>query len=114
MPTKKEHLISQLYASPKHFTGVEVVNFIKEISELPEQQKDLFGGKIPNTYFVGCSAADDGGFMMAHCGKENKDNGANYVVTTTGLHADQIPDECTDAKTFAELVAKLLNEYYNK
>lgn len=79
-----------------------------------EKQKDLFGEPVPVTYFVGVPSAEDGGFMMCSCGRANGDGGANWVVTTTGLKADEIPEECTDAKTFALLVAKLLNEHYNK
>ena len=30
------------------------------------------------------------------------------------LKADEVPELCNDAKTFAVLVAKLLNEHYNK
>ncbi len=78
------------------------------------ENKDLFGEKVKEVYFVGVPAAEDGGFIMASCGRSNKDNGPVWVVTTTGLKADEIPDECNDAETFALLVAKLLNEYYNK
>ena len=54
----------------------------------------------------------DNGFMMCSCGTSISDN-QNYVVTTYYLKADEVPDLCNDAKTFAELVAKLLNNYYN-
>jgi len=76
--------------------------------------KDLFGEKAKETYFVGVPAAQDAGFIMASCGRSNKDNGPIWVITTTGLKADEIPDECNDAEEFSKLVAKLLNDYYNK
>ena len=78
------------------------------------ENKDLFGAKIPTTYFLGVPAAQDGGFTLCSCGRSNKDNGPIWVVTTTGLKADEIPDECADAEEFAKLVAKLLNDHYNK
>jgi hypothetical protein len=61
--------------------------------------------------FKSATTKNDDGFMMCSCGKSGIDN-ENYVVTTHYLKADEIPDECVDAKTFSELVAKLLNEYY--
>ncbi len=75
--------------------------------------KDLFGGEIPKIYFLSSDTKNDNGFMQMHCGLSSIDN-KSYVVTTHNLHATDIPDLCTDAKTFSELVAKLLNEYYNK
>lgn len=78
------------------------------------KNKDLFGQKVKEIYFIGVPAAEDGGFTMCSCGRSNKDNGPIWVVTTTGLHADEIPDECSDAEEFSKLVAKLLNEYYNR
>jgi hypothetical protein len=73
---------------------------------------DLFGEKIPKVYFKSSTTKDDNGFMMCACGKSISDNN-NYVVTTNYLKSDEIPQECIDAKSFSELVAKLLNQYYN-
>lgn len=63
--------------------------------------------------FKSASTKDDDGFMMCSCGRSAIDNNS-YVVTTHYLKADEIPEECVDAKTFSELIAKLLNEHYNK
>lgn len=83
-------------------------------ADCPMIDKDLFGEKLPITYFKAVpSKNDDGWLMMYCCGKSGIDN-KDYVVTTEALHADEVPDECNDAKTFSELVAKLLNEHYNK
>lgn len=88
--------------------------YLNQPKTLEKKNVDLFGEKVPEIYFVGVPVAQDGGFMMADCGKANDDEGAYWVITTTGLKADEIPEECTNASTFAQLVAKLLNEYYNK
>jgi poly(A) polymerase Pap1 len=48
------------------------------------------------------------------CGNSGIDNKDHYVVTTELLKADEVPEKCMDAKSFAELVAKLLNRHYNK
>jgi hypothetical protein len=74
--------------------------------------KDLFGEKVPVVYFKAVTTKEDNGFMMCSCGTSISDN-QNYVVTTHYLKSDEVPDLCNDAKTFAELVAKLLNNYYN-
>jgi hypothetical protein len=49
------------------------------------------------------------GFSTGNSGIDNED----WVVDTNSLHADQIPEYCSDAKLFAQLVAGLLNCYYN-
>lgn len=77
-----------------------------------EKNKDLFGEDVPNVYFVSSTSKDDAGWMQMICGKSSVDN-QTYVVTTNNLKADEIPTECCDAKSFSELVAKLLNQYYN-
>lgn len=77
------------------------------------KDKDLFGEDIPKVYFLSRDTKNDNGWMQMACGKSSIDN-LNYVVTTNNLHADEVFDECIDAKSFSELVAKLLNEYYNK
>ncbi len=78
--------------------------------------KDLFGNDIPpepTIYFKASTTTRDDGFMMCSSGNSAIDN-QDWVVTTNLLKCDEVPDECTDAKSFSELVAKLLNEYYNK
>ena len=74
--------------------------------------KDLFGDKVPVVYYKSATTKDDNGFMMCACGQSAIDN-QHYVVTTNHMHCDEIQNECIDAKPFSELVAKLLNEYYN-
>lgn len=65
-------------------------------------------------YFKGINEkATDGwmlGFVTGNSGIDNED----WVVDTNSLHADQIPEACNDAKTFAMFVAGLLNCYYSK
>lgn len=78
--------------------------------------KDLFGEEVkePKVYFKSVPFKDDDGWLMMYsCGKAQRDN-REYVVTTHNLKADEVPSPCHDAKEFSELVAKLLNEHYNK
>lgn len=49
------------------------------------------------------------GFSTGNSGIDNED----WIVDTNSLHADQVPAYCNDAKLFAQLVAGLLNCYYN-
>lgn len=37
----------------------------------------------------------------------------DWSIEILGYHADEVPEECNDAATFAQLVAGLLNCYYN-
>lgn len=81
-----------------------------------ENNKDLFGNDIqpePTIYFKASTTKRDDGFIMCSAGRSSIDN-EEWVVTTHFLKSDKVPDECVDAKIFCELVAKLLNEYYNK
>jgi len=78
------------------------------------KDKDLFGNEVPTVYFKAVTTKQDDGWMMCDCGNSGIDNKDHYVVTTHQLKEDEVPDACMDAKTFAELVAKLLNEHYNK
>lgn len=78
-----------------------------------KKNKDLFGEDVPIVYFKASTHSEDDGWMMCDAGRSNIDNN-DYVVTTEHLKADEVPDECQDAKTFCELVAKLLNQYYNR
>lgn len=81
-----------------------------------ERGVDLFGESIPKPdtiYFKACTTKQDDGWMMCYCGNSGMDNNDHYVVTTEHLKADEVPDLCCDAKTFSDLVAKLLNNYYN-
>lgn len=65
-------------------------------------------------YFKGINdKAADGwllGFTSGNSGIDNQD----WIIDTNGLHADEVPGACTDAKTFSLLVAGLLNAFYNR
>lgn len=65
-------------------------------------------------YFKGVNEkAADGwllGFTSGNSGIDNED----WIVDTNSLHADQVPGACNDAKTFSQLVAGLLNAFYNR
>jgi hypothetical protein len=77
--------------------------------------RDLFGEVVPpppTVYFKSSTTQNDDGWMMCDCGMGMDNN--KWVVTTHHLKADEVPEECADAKSFSELVAKLLNEYFNK
>jgi hypothetical protein len=63
--------------------------------------------------FKATTTKDDDGWLMASCGHSSIDE-QDWIITTQRLHADEVPEDCQDAKTFAELVARLLNEFYNK
>jgi hypothetical protein len=60
--------------------------------------------------FKSATTKNDDGWQILHAGKSN--DGESYVVTTHNLHSTDVPEECQDSKSTAELVAKLLNEYY--
>jgi len=77
------------------------------------KEKDLFGEEIPTVYFKSATLTVNEGWMQMDCGKSSVDNN-RYVVTTHQLKSSEVPTECCDAKSFSELVAKLLNQYYNK
>src|ERR1035437_9789389 len=64
--------------------------------------KDLFGDDVPNILFKAVTSKNDDGWMQCDCGNSGIDNNDHYVVTTHYLKADEVPELCTDAKTFAE------------
>jgi len=78
------------------------------------KDKDLFGEDAPVTYFKAVHQKEDDGWMMCFSAGRSRIDNREWVVTTHYLKSDEIPDECNDAKSFCELVAKLLNEHYNK
>lgn len=63
-------------------------------------------------YFISVESKDDEGWMMGAFGNSGIDN-KDYTLTTNGLRCDQIPQPMLDAKTSTELIAGLLNAYYN-
>ena len=64
-------------------------------------------------YFKGINEKAADGWMLAFVTGNSWIDGEDWIVDTNSLHADQIPDICTDAKTFAQFVAGLLNCYFN-
>lgn len=60
-------------------------------------------------YFISTTTVD--GWPMCTCGCSVEDN-KDYYVETNGLKGDEVMDECSDAKSFSELVAGLLNAFY--
>jgi hypothetical protein len=63
-------------------------------------------------YFKGINSKEADGWLLADCGNSGID-GNDYTIDTNSLHADEVPEACMDAKTFSQLVAGLLNIYYN-
>lgn len=63
--------------------------------------------------FIGTTSKNDNGWMMNSCGCSTLDN-EDYVITTNYLKADEVPEDCMDAKTFSQLCAGLLNAFYNE
>ena len=82
--------------------------------DIGQVDADIFGDRVPVIYFISETSRKYKGWMMCDCGNSRIDNNDHYVVTTNHLKADEVPDLCNDSKTFSELVAKLLNEFYNK
>lgn len=82
--------------------------------DMGRNDKDIFGDTVPTTYFKSSTTKKDDGLMMCYCGNSGIDNNDHYVVTTHNLKSDEVPELCMDAKTYSELLAKLLKEYYNK
>lgn len=62
--------------------------------------------------FKSVTNKEDDGWLQASFGNSSIDN-QDYVLTTHCLHGDMVPDAMTDAKTASELVAGLLNAFYN-
>ncbi len=54
------------------------------------------------------NAGDD--WPIADCGNEG--GAGNWWIVTDHLHADEVPPELTDAKSAAELITRLLNEWW--
>jgi hypothetical protein len=62
--------------------------------------------------FKSVTVANDNGWLQASFGLSY--DGEDYELTTHQLKADEVPRAMTDAKTASEMVAGLLNAYYNK
>lgn len=63
-------------------------------------------------YFKGVRSQDADGWLLATSGYSNEDQN-DWIIDTHSLHGDEIPEMCNDAMTFSQLVAGLLNCYYN-
>lgn len=64
-------------------------------------------------YFIGCTTEQaTENWPMASAGCSGIDD-EDYAVSTNHLKGDEVPDACTDAKTFALLMAGLLNAFYS-
>lgn len=99
----------------KHKLASDIMNYAENYhkAKIGKRNKDLFGEDIPNIYFKAVTSKNDDGWMQCDCGNSGIDGDDHYVITTNNLKADEVPDLCQDSKTFAELVARLLNRYYN-
>ena len=64
-------------------------------------------------YFKGINTKAADGWMLGFVSGNSAIDGQDWIIDTNSLHADEVPQECTDAKTFSQLVAGLLNAYYN-
>ena len=64
-------------------------------------------------YFKGINEKASDGWMLGFTTGNSCIDNEDWVVDTNSLHADQVPEYCSDAKLFAQLVAGLLNCYYN-
>lgn len=91
----------------------EMEEFAEWKAKITKRNKDLFREIVPNVYFKAVTSKNDDGWMQCDCGNSGIDGEDHYVVTTHNLKGDEVPDLCQDSKTFAELVARLLNKHYN-
>lgn len=53
------------------------------------------------------------GWPLAFCSGNSQTDYKDWSIETVGLKGDEVPDECNDAATFSQLVAGLLNCFYN-
>lgn len=64
-------------------------------------------------YFKGINSKAADGWMLAFVSGNSNEDGEDWIVDTNSLHASDVPEYCSDAKSFSQLVAGLLNCYYN-
>lgn len=64
-------------------------------------------------YFKAINEKAADGWMLGFVSGNSGIDGQDWVIDTNSLHADEVPDYCSDAKLFSQLVAGLLNCYYN-
>jgi hypothetical protein len=53
------------------------------------------------------------GWPLAFCSGNSISDNKDWSIEVLGFHADELRDSWNDAKPFSELVAGLLNAYYN-
>jgi hypothetical protein len=68
---------------------------------------------VMRKFFKGISEKASDGWMLAVVTGNSNVDGKDWIIDTNSLHADQVPESCTDAALFAKLVAGLLNCFYN-
>lgn len=54
------------------------------------------------------------GWPLAFCSGKSLSDLKDWSIEALGFHADEMPESWMDSKEFSELVAGLLNAYYNK
>lgn len=54
------------------------------------------------------------GWPLAFCSGNSISDYKDWYIETLYLKADQVPEVCNDSASFAQLVAGLLNCYYNE
>ncbi len=65
--------------------------------------------------FQGCTTEKSTeGWPMGWTTGNSGIDGNDYAIAAVQMSATDIPEACTDAKTFAELVAGLLNAFYDE
>ena len=68
-----------------------------------------------NRYFI--AIGDDEhkgqGWPMAFVSGNSQTDNKDWSIETVGLKGDEVPGECCDSMTFSQLVAGLLNCFYN-
>jgi hypothetical protein len=99
----------------KNKLASDIMNYAENYhkNKIAKRNKDLFGEDIPNIYFKAVTSKNDDGWLQCDCGNSGIDGNDHYVVTTHQLKADEVPEQMCDAKTASELIARLLNKYFN-
>jgi hypothetical protein len=67
-------------------------------------------------YFAAIGEKDKvgNGWPLAFCSGNSMSDFKDWSIETVGLKGDEVPGVCNDSKTFSELVAGLLNAYFNE
>jgi hypothetical protein len=62
---------------------------------------------------IGEKAKVGQGWPLAFCSGNSVTDHKDWSIETVGLKCDEVPEACNDAMTFSQLVAGLLNCFYN-